>query len=99
MSKLEEQKAEIKEIMEGEHQVGAAIEYAESELSTELIRKYVDRFEDLLNESNLELMREFLKTFIAKIELGKKNGRKRKGREVHIHGQIPALTRIEIALP
>ncbi len=76
-----------------------AIQYAESELDDQTIRNYVDRFEELLNESNMDLMRDFVKTFIAKIELwGKENG-KRKGRKVHIHGQIPALTIIAVASP
>ena len=99
IQKLEMEKENIKQILEGDKQALAAIRYAESELDSELIKSYVDRFEELLNESNKDLMREFLKTFVSRIELWGREGGKIRGRKVHIHGQIPAFTRIGIASP
>ena len=99
IQELEQEKNDLQRVLDGEKQVRAAIQYAKSELDNKVIRKYIDRFEDLLNESNFELMREFIKTFIARIELwGRKDGKKR-GRKVHIYGQIPALTGIAFASP
>ena len=96
---LESEKAGIKESMKGEQQVQTAIKYAEAELDAAIIREYTEQFEDLLSEENMTQMREFLATFIHRIELFPRKNRKRKGREVHIHGTIPALTRIEFVLP
>jgi len=99
MDKLEEEKKRIKNELDGDQQVNTALKYAESELNSHTIRKYIEKFEELLNESNTDLMREFLQTFIYKIELfGKENG-KRKGRKVRVHSHIPALTGIELASP
>lgn len=38
------------------------------ELDDKLIKDYVGRFEELLSESNVSLMCDFLKAFIAKVE-------------------------------
>jgi hypothetical protein len=59
----------------------------------------VDRFEELLNDSNMDLMRDIIKSFGAKIELWDRKEVKRRGRKVHIHGQIPTLTGIAFASP
>ena len=59
----------------------------------------MDRFEELINESNLELMCDFLHTFISKIELYEKVPGKKNSREVRLHGHIPALTGIAEASP
>jgi len=68
-------------------------------LDDKIIKDYVDQFEELYNNSNMDLMRDFIKSFVAKIELwGRKEG-KRRGRKIHIHGQIPALTMIGVASP
>ncbi len=97
--KLEEERKEILRILEGDRQFVAAIKYAEEQLSEKLIRQYVHRFEALLNETNIELMREFIDTFVSRIELwGRENGKKR-GRLVHVHSQIPAFTGIAVASP
>jgi len=93
IGELEKEKAKINSALEGDHQVLTAIRYAESELDDHTIKSYVNRFEELLSESNMDLMRGFLDTFIAKIELWGREKGKRKGRKVHIHGHIPALTR------
>lgn len=99
IKELKNEKAEIDDIFEGERQACSAVEYAESELDDTTIKNYVDRFEELLNESNMNLMRDFIKTFVAKIELWGREGRKRRERKFHIHGQIPALTMIGPASP
>lgn len=99
IAELENEKENISDSMNGEQQLQTALEYAESELDNSIIRQYANQFESLLNEENIEQMREFLRTFINRIELfGRVNG-KRKGRKVHIHGTLPALTRIELVLP
>ena len=85
--------------MEGERQVQTTIKYAEEELSDELIEGYIDRFEELLNDHNIEQMRDFIRAFIFKIELWARVKGKIRGRKVHIHGQIPALTGIAMASP
>ncbi len=46
--KLEMEKEGIKQILEGDKQTLAAIRDAESELDSESIKCYVDRFEDYL---------------------------------------------------
>jgi len=69
------------------------IRYAESDLDDHTIKGYVDCFDELLSESNMDLMRDLLDTFIARIEFWGRERGKRKGRKVHIYGQIPALTR------
>ena len=96
--KLEMEKEGIKQILEGDKQTLAAIRSAESELDSESIKCYVDRFEEL-GESNKDLMREFLKTVVSRIDVWGRKGGKIRGRKVHIHGQIPAFTRIESASP
>ncbi|MBN2416961.1 hypothetical protein JXO52_14035 [bacterium] len=99
ISSLERQREEIENIFTGERHIQTMIKHAESELSETTIKAYIDRFEDLLGTHNLELMRDFVKTFVSKIELcGRVKGKKR-GRDVTIHGQIPALTRIAVASP
>ena len=99
MKNLEKEKTEINDLLQGDNQYQTAIKFAESELDNKIIKSYVDQFQDLLNESNVDLMREFIKTFIYKIELsGRENGKKR-GRKLKIHSQIPALTGIELASP
>ena len=97
--KLEMEKEGIKQILEGDKQTLAVIRDAESELDSESIKCYVDRFEELLSESYKDLMREFLKTFVSRIELWGRERGKIKGRKIHIHGQLPAFTRIESASP
>ncbi len=99
ISILEKERADINKTLEGNHQVLTAIQYAESELNSRTIKSYVNRFEELLNETNVELIRNFIHTFIAKIELFGREGRKRKGRRLNIHGQIPSLTGIYYASP
>ena len=47
----------------------------------------------------MDLMRDFIKSFVAKIELWGREEGKRRGRKVHIHSQIPALTMIGMASP
>lgn len=96
---LEEEKRALADSLEGDRQVIAALEYAEAELDSKIIRGYVNRFEGLLGEGNLDQMREFIKAFIVKIELGGRENGKRKGREVRIYGQIPALTGMKVVLP
>ena len=96
---LEREKAEIEDIFKGERQACSTIEYAEAELNDTTIKNYVNRFEELLNESNMHLMRDFIKTFVATIELWGREEGKRRGRKVHIHGQIPALTMIGMVSP
>ena len=96
---LEMEKKAIQDQFEGEKQVKAAIEYAEKELDDDLIRGYMDRFETLVNESNMDQMREFIKTFIVRMELHGRVKNKKRGRKVYIHSQIPALTGIELASP
>ncbi len=99
IGELEQEKENINKTLEGDRQALTAIDYAEPELNNRTIKSYIDRFEELLNETNIELIRNFLHTFIAKIELyGKDNG-KRKGRRLNIHGHIPALTGIALASP
>ena len=85
--------------MNGSQDVQTMVEYAESELDDKTIRGYVDRFEDLLNDSNMDLMRDFLGTFIIKIELFGRKNKKKKGRKVHFHGKISLLTGIAVASP
>ena len=97
--KLEMEKEGIEQILEGDKQTLAAIRDAKSELDSESIKCYVDRFEELLSESNKDLMREFLKTFVSRIELWGRERGKIRGRKIHIHGQLPAFTRIGIASP
>jgi len=97
--KLEMEKEGIEQILAGDKQTLAAIRDAKSELDSECIKCYVDRFEELLSESNKDLMREFLKTFVSRIELWGRERGKIKGRKIHIHGQLPAFTRIGIASP
>ncbi len=81
IEKLEMEKANIKQILDGDKQTLAAIRDAESELGSESIRRYVDRIEELLSESNKDLMREFLKTFVLRIELWGRERGKIKGRK------------------
>jgi len=47
----------------------------------------------------MTLLRDFIKTFVARIELWSRLESKIKGRKVHMHGQIPALTMIALASP
>ena len=96
---LESQKADLQLEMDGEQDIRIALEAAETELSETVIQQYVDKFEELLSEDNLELMREFLKTFISEIELAPRAGGKMQKRAVNIFSHIPAFTRIKLVLP
>lgn len=99
IAKLEEEKTAILDAIEGDNQYRAAIDYAESELNNDVIKEYAENFETLLDESNTDIMREFIKTFIRSMEIfGKENGKKR-GRKILIHSQIPALSGIKVASP
>ncbi len=99
VGKLEMEREDIQQTLEGDQQFLTAIQYAESELDDDLIKGYVDRFEELLNDTNVDLMREFIKTFVTRIDLWGREGKKRRGRKIHIHGQIPAFTGINLASP
>ena len=99
VSLLEQERDNLQETLAGEQSIISIIQYAESELNSKTIKDYIDHFEELLTESNLDQMREFLRTFISKIELGKKVPGQKNSREVHLHGHIPALTGITLASP
>ncbi|MBD3342425.1 MAG: hypothetical protein GF353_25215 [Candidatus Lokiarchaeota archaeon] len=98
--KLEAEKQEIEETLQNDQNIITAVEIAESELNDKAIKSYIDKFEELLDDSNEDLMRNFLQTFIHKIELhGRENGKRKSRRLVNIHGFIPTLTGITFASP
>ncbi len=96
---IEETKRAYREEDQKTRKDNSRLEKRVIEVDEKLIKNYIDRFEKLLNKSNIELMREFLRTFIAKIELWGREKGKIRGRKVHIHGQIPAFTMIGMASP
>jgi site-specific DNA recombinase len=96
---LESEKSDLEDSIDDNNQFLTAIKVAESDISDTKIKIYINNFEDLLNDSNIELMRDFINTFISKIEIWGKEPKKKKRRKVHVHGQIPAFSRIELVLP
>ena len=99
INRLQGEKSNLEKIIENNKQMQVVLEIAESEINDKLIKDYINNFESLLDNSNLDFMRDFIINFISKIEIFRKDQRSKKRRKVNVYGRIPAFTMIEMALP
>ncbi len=99
INQLESKRSDLMSIGEHNNQLSDALNIAESDLESRIIKEYIDKFEDLLDESNQMMMRQYLQTFIIKIQLGKKHPYRKRSRKVNIYATIPAFARMNLALP
>ena len=99
INQLESKRSDLMSIGEHNNQLSDVLNIAESELESRIIKEYIDKFEDLLDESNQMMMRQYLQNFIIKIQLGRKHSYKKRSRKVNIYGTIPAFARMNLALP